>query len=62
MRARWSTASLGHNDTPKQVDLGAMAGGSRLLLPSLPAWICVVLFGVVCTAGQIFLQHTRSPF
>jgi NRAMP (natural resistance-associated macrophage protein)-like metal ion transporter len=39
-------------------DLGAMAEASALLLP-LPGWIYVVFFGVVCTAGQVFLRHTR---
>ncbi len=40
-------------------DLGAMAESSRLLLPAPPAWLYVLVFGAVCTAGQIFLQHTR---
>jgi NRAMP (natural resistance-associated macrophage protein)-like metal ion transporter len=40
-------------------DLGAMAEATRLLLPQLPSWAYVVLFGCVCTAGQVFLQHTR---
>ena len=35
-----------------------MAEASALLLP-LPGWIYVVSFGVVCTAGQVFLRHTR---
>jgi Mn2+/Fe2+ NRAMP family transporter len=39
-------------------DLGAMAEASALLLP-LPGWTYVVFFGVVCTAGQVFLSHTR---
>jgi NRAMP (natural resistance-associated macrophage protein)-like metal ion transporter len=39
-------------------DLGAMAEAAALLAP-LPAWFCVVTFALVCTAGQIFLNHTR---
>ncbi len=40
-------------------DLGAMAEAARLLVPALPGWAYLAAFGVVCTAGQIFLQHTR---
>ncbi len=40
-------------------DLGAMAEATRLLLPAPSAWMYVLLFGLVCTAGQVFLQHTR---
>ncbi len=40
-------------------DLGAMAEASRLLVPAPHASIYVVAFGIVCTAGQVFLQHTR---
>jgi NRAMP (natural resistance-associated macrophage protein)-like metal ion transporter len=40
-------------------DLGAMAEAARLLLPAWPAWAYVIAFGVISTAGQIFLQHTR---
>jgi NRAMP (natural resistance-associated macrophage protein)-like metal ion transporter len=40
-------------------DLGAMAEAVRLLVPALPAWVYVVVFGVVSTAGQMLLQHTR---
>jgi NRAMP (natural resistance-associated macrophage protein)-like metal ion transporter len=40
-------------------DLGAMAEASRLLLPGPRAWVYVVGFGIVCTAGQLFLQHAR---
>ncbi len=40
-------------------DLGAMAQASRLLLPPVPAWLYVVVFGTVCVAGQVLLQHTR---
>jgi len=39
-------------------DLGAMAESTRLLIP-LPAGVGVVLFGAVCTAAQVFLQHKR---
>ncbi|HET9390916.1 MAG TPA: divalent metal cation transporter [Steroidobacteraceae bacterium] len=40
-------------------DLGAMAESARLLLPRMPGWICVVVFAIVCTASQAFLQHAR---
>jgi NRAMP (natural resistance-associated macrophage protein)-like metal ion transporter len=40
-------------------DLGAMAEASRLLLPSIPSWSYLVLFSLICTAGQLFLHHTR---
>jgi NRAMP (natural resistance-associated macrophage protein)-like metal ion transporter len=40
-------------------DLGAMAESSRLLLPSVPTWVYLMIFGGVCTLGQIFLHHTR---
>ena len=40
-------------------DLGAMAEASRLLLPSVPAWCFVVLYGAVCTVAQFLLKHTR---
>jgi NRAMP (natural resistance-associated macrophage protein)-like metal ion transporter len=40
-------------------DLGAMAEATRLLLPTPATWIYVVAFGVLSTAGQILLQHTR---
>jgi NRAMP (natural resistance-associated macrophage protein)-like metal ion transporter len=39
-------------------DLGAMAEAASLMLP-LPAWVYVVTFALVCTAGQILLTHTR---
>jgi NRAMP (natural resistance-associated macrophage protein)-like metal ion transporter len=39
-------------------DLGAMAAAADLMLP-LPAWIYVVGFGVICTAGQLLFTHTR---
>ena len=40
-------------------DLGAMAAASRLLLPAPAAWMYVVGFGIICTTGQMLLQHTR---
>lgn len=40
-------------------DLGAMAESARLLLPAWPAWAYVIAFGVISTAGQILLEHTR---
>jgi Mn2+/Fe2+ NRAMP family transporter len=39
-------------------DLGAMAEASRLLLPAPRGWVYVLMYGLVCTAGQVFLQHT----
>jgi NRAMP (natural resistance-associated macrophage protein)-like metal ion transporter len=40
-------------------DLGAMAEAARLLLPHFPGWLFVCAFGGICTACQVFLQHTR---
>jgi NRAMP (natural resistance-associated macrophage protein)-like metal ion transporter len=40
-------------------DLGAMAESSRLLLPGVPTWGYLVIFSLICTAGQIFLNHNR---
>jgi NRAMP (natural resistance-associated macrophage protein)-like metal ion transporter len=40
-------------------DLGAMGAATRLLAPALPAWTTVCVFGVVCTAAQVFFDHTR---
>jgi NRAMP (natural resistance-associated macrophage protein)-like metal ion transporter len=40
-------------------DLGAMAEATRLLLPAPAAWVYVIIFGVITTAGQVLLQHTR---
>jgi NRAMP (natural resistance-associated macrophage protein)-like metal ion transporter len=40
-------------------DLSAMGAASRLLLPAIPAWAFLLLFAVICTAGQVFLKHTR---
>jgi NRAMP (natural resistance-associated macrophage protein)-like metal ion transporter len=39
-------------------DLGAMAASTALLMP-LPAWISVIGFGLICSAGPVFLRHTR---
>ena len=36
-----------------------MAEAARLLVPTVPGWAYLVAFGLICTAGQIFLQHTR---
>ncbi len=40
-------------------DLGAMAEASRLLAPAPAAWLYVIGFGIICTAGQVLLKHTR---
>jgi NRAMP (natural resistance-associated macrophage protein)-like metal ion transporter len=40
-------------------DLGAMAEASRLLAPSVPSWIFLIIFCVICMAGQLFFQYTR---
>ena len=40
-------------------DLGAMGEAARLLLPAIPGWAYVILFAVICTAGQVFFQYTR---
>jgi NRAMP (natural resistance-associated macrophage protein)-like metal ion transporter len=40
-------------------DLGAMAEASRLWTPAIPAWIYVVVFGTICTVGQVVFKHTR---
>jgi NRAMP (natural resistance-associated macrophage protein)-like metal ion transporter len=40
-------------------DLGAMAESTRMLLPSLPTPLLLVVFGLICAGGQIFLHHTR---
>ena len=40
-------------------DLNAMGAASQLLLPSVPAWVFLVIFGGICIAGQMFLKHTR---
>ncbi|GAC1455027.1 MAG: Nramp family divalent metal transporter [Steroidobacteraceae bacterium] len=40
-------------------DLGAMAESVRLLVPTMPTWMAVVGFGIVCTAGQVVFQHVR---
>jgi Mn2+/Fe2+ NRAMP family transporter len=40
-------------------DLGAMAAASRLLLPAVPTGAYLLLFSLICMAGQILLHHTR---
>lgn len=40
-------------------DLGAMAEASRLLVAAPPGWLYVLLFGLICIAGQVLLQHKR---
>jgi len=40
-------------------DLGAMAAASTLLDAVVPAWIYVVLYGVLCTVGPIIFKHKR---
>jgi NRAMP (natural resistance-associated macrophage protein)-like metal ion transporter len=40
-------------------DLGAMAEATRLLVPLPPAWLYIIGYSVVCTAGQVFFKHTR---
>lgn len=40
-------------------DLGAMADATRLLLPAPATWVYVIVFGIISTAGQVLLQHTR---
>lgn len=40
-------------------DLGAMAEATRLLVPLPPAWLYIVGYSIVCTAGQVFFKHTR---
>ena len=40
-------------------DLGAMAEASRLLVPTIPAWVYLLSYSLICTAGQLFLHHSR---
>jgi NRAMP (natural resistance-associated macrophage protein)-like metal ion transporter len=40
-------------------DLSAMAAACRLLLPTIPSWVFLLLAAAICTAGQVFLKHTR---
>ena len=40
-------------------DLGAMAEATRLLVPLPPAWLYIVSYSIICTAGQVFFKHTR---
>jgi len=39
-------------------DLAAMGEASRLVIPRIPVWVYIVVFGTACTAGQILLKHT----
>src|ERR1700722_20288324 len=38
-------------------DLGAMAEAARLLLPTIPSPVYLLVFAVVCACGPIFLHH-----
>ena len=40
-------------------DLGAMAEATRLLVPVPAAWVYILIYSIICTAGQIFFQHSR---
>ena len=40
-------------------DLGAMAEAMRLLIHPLPAWVWVILFGVICASAQILVHYLR---
>lgn len=40
-------------------DLGAMAEATRLLIPAIPAWVLLLVYGSICAAGQVFLHHAR---
>ena len=40
-------------------DLGAMAEASRLLSPEVPSWGFLLLFSLICMAGQLFFKYTR---
>ncbi len=40
-------------------DLGAMAAAARLLVPSIPGWVYVFSFGLLCALSQIFCSHSR---
>ena len=40
-------------------NLAAMGEVTRLLAPGVAGWVYVGAFAVVCTAGQVFLKHTR---
>jgi NRAMP (natural resistance-associated macrophage protein)-like metal ion transporter len=40
-------------------DLGAMAEATRLIVPRAPAWLLMILFSAICSAGQIYFSHTR---
>lgn len=40
-------------------DLGAMGACVQLLIPPLPAWLAVGVFGTVCALAQLFLKYAR---
>jgi NRAMP (natural resistance-associated macrophage protein)-like metal ion transporter len=40
-------------------DLGAMAEAVRLLAPSAPTALLLVMLALICAGGQIFMQHKR---
>jgi NRAMP (natural resistance-associated macrophage protein)-like metal ion transporter len=40
-------------------DLGAMGEATRLLLPAIPVWLYVIVYALICTAGQVFCNYAR---
>jgi NRAMP (natural resistance-associated macrophage protein)-like metal ion transporter len=40
-------------------DLAAMAAATRLLIPSVPAWVWIVGFSGTCTAAEVLFDHKR---
>jgi len=36
-----------------------MAESGRLLAPAIPGWVYILMFGTVCTLGQVVFQHAR---
>jgi len=40
-------------------DLGAMAEASRLLSPEVPSWGFLLVFSLICMAGQLFFKYAR---
>ena len=40
-------------------DLGAMGEAMRLLIPQLPGWLYVAIFGILCTVAQFAMKYTR---
>ena len=38
-------------------DLGGMAESVRLLVPALPGWVWILLFGLTCTVTQVLFSH-----